>query len=180
MSAIRGTTVILTRFVRTNLSSWLTSIQGLVYCVLKTTEVRCKVAMGELGILICPICLICWYSWYSASWIGQITRLNRFDSWFARLVYCLRDSYFTNHRQIGANIMNKQIHICLIRTNQMNIYLFIRNICLIRPANRWLICSICSIYCCTLVARNSKRLYSIWSYYLSGQIMFTLKYKNLQ
>ena len=77
--------------------------------------------MGESGILILPICpiriLFPWFIFYE-SWTNQMNRVN---------------------------IMNKWINIHLICTNWKNIYSFICNICLICPANWWLIHSICSI-----------------------------------
>ena len=90
---------------------------------------RSELTMCESSILICMICPIRKYSWYSHLRMGWITRSIR------SVIRSIRSA-------------TPWFALKISRTNQANrtnFYSLIYYICLIRPANRWLICSIRSI-----------------------------------
>ena len=115
-----------------------------VYSILRPVR---QLTMGESGYLIRTIRLIRRYLWYlHANWTNQEVNLIWFDLWFARFVFFLCDSYFTNHGQIRQISMNIRINIHLICSNRANVDSYICNIRPIHSANQWLIHLIRSIH----------------------------------
>ena len=102
-----------------------------------------------------------WFVWFAqftdicdirSCKLGKLQRSIRFDSWFARFALQAWDllcKFAEWIGRIGTNISCIQIYICLNQmnqANQTNVYLYICNICLIRPADWWSIRLIHSIF----------------------------------